>query len=93
MSENVTPLSEQKVSSASEETNPDPWVRTRLCFCDSDAETDCRFHSEKEKGWEQCPNTEAAKIGNKLGRWLWGRNPKFGKISAAADESLLEEAS
>ncbi len=73
-------------------TSPDPWVRTRMCFCDDNAPTDCRFHSQSEKGWEECPNTQLAKDGKKTGRWLWGRNPAFGKISAAAEESLLQEA-
>ncbi len=63
-----------------------------MCFCDADADTDCRYHSEKEKGWEQCPNTEAARAGRKLGRWLWARNPAFSKISAAAEESTQTEA-
>jgi hypothetical protein len=91
MYQNLTPSTETKSSSGNEEGSTDAWVRTRMCFCESNAETDCRFHSEKEKGWEQCPNTEAAKAGKKLGRWLWGRNPSFGKISAAAEESLLQE--
>lgn len=73
-------------------TNPDQWIRTRLCYCDAGAPTDCRFHSQQEKGWEECPNLSLAKAGKKLGRWLWARNPAFGKISAAAEESLMEEA-
>lgn len=71
---------------------PDAWIRTRMCFCDADASTDCRYHSQSEAGWEECPNTKLAEAGKKLGRWLWARNPNFNTISAAADESLLEEA-
>lgn len=92
MSETVTPLPEAQTSAANDGADTDAWVRTRMCFCFPDAETDCRFHSESEPGWEQCPGTEEARLGKRTGRWLWGRNPNFGKISAAADESLLEEA-
>lgn len=74
-----------------EVSSPDPWIRTRMCFCDVNAATDCRFHSESESGWEQCPNVNPALAGKKLGRWLWGRNPNFSKVSAAAEESLQEE--
>jgi hypothetical protein len=63
-----------------------------MCFCDTNAPTDCRFHGQDEKGWEECPNTKAAQLGQKLGRWLWARNPDFGRISPAAEESLLQEA-
>ena len=62
-----------------------------MCFCEPEAETDCRFHGQDEPGWEKCPNTEAAELGQKLGRWLWARNPNFGAVSAAAEESLQEE--
>lgn len=56
------------------------WARTRLCFCTDEALTDCRFHSSKEKGWEQCPNLELARKNSKVkGRWLWARNPMYGK--------------
>jgi hypothetical protein len=74
---------------AGESTNSDQWIKSRLCFCNDDAPTDCRFHSPKEAGWEQCPNTEAGRAGKAKGRWLWMRNPNFGKISEAAEESLL----
>jgi hypothetical protein len=58
----------------------DCWVRTRLCFCDKNAPTDCRFHSQKEKGWEECPNLAIAKKDKTIkGRWLWAHNPNYGK--------------
>ena len=68
----------------------DLWIRTRLCFCDKDSKTDCRFHSEKEPGWEECPNLEVAKKGKLPGRWLWAHNPNFGK--APAEEGQEDQA-
>jgi hypothetical protein len=56
------------------------WVKTRECFCPHNSETDCRFHSQKEPGWKTCPHTEAAKSDRSIkGRWLWSRNPMYGK--------------
>ncbi len=50
------------------------WVRTRMCFCQPADLTDCRFHSTKEKGWEECPRSkQAQKDSSLLGRWLWAR--------------------
>lgn len=67
----------------------DLWVRTRMCFCSPESETDCRFHSQEEKGWEQCPVTETAKKNHKiLGRWLWARNPRYGQ--APTEEEMVE---
>lgn len=47
----------------------DKWVRTKYCWCPDDADTDCRFHSRKEPGWETCPWER--KSGKGSGRWLW----------------------
>lgn len=70
----------------------DAWVRTRLCYCEFHAATDCRFHDEKEPGWEVCPSKEQSLKDNKsTGRWLWARNPNFGGISEAAGESTQVE--
>lgn len=67
------------------------WIRTRMCFCPHDAETDCRFHSVKEKGWEQCPHLESAKKDSKMkGRWLWARNPLYGKPLTEEEEKEQE---
>lgn len=81
----------KEVFDSGDKTTPDQWIRTRMCFCDTNAETDCRFHSTSEKGWEVCPNLSLAKAGSKLGRWLWARNPNYSKISPAAEESLKTE--
>ena len=68
------------------------WVRTRLCYCDKDAPTDCRFHSISEKGWETCPNTEHAQKSRLKGRWLWAHNPEFGKPPEESEISHVEIA-
>ncbi len=43
------------------------WAKTRYCACG-----ECRFHNEKELGWDKCPvpvsSPEYAK-----GHWLWVR--------------------
>lgn len=52
------------------------WVQTRLCYCPNDAETDCRFHSPSEPGWEKCPHPETEEY---RGRWLFAKNPNYGK--------------
>jgi hypothetical protein len=64
-------------------------IRTRMCFCSTDAETDCRFHSQKEVGWEECPSLELAKKNpNVKGRWLWARNPNYGKPPTEEEQKL-----
>ena len=47
----------------------DRWIRTKYCWCPPEAETDCRFHSTKEPGWETCPYE--FKHNKDKGRWLW----------------------
>jgi hypothetical protein len=47
----------------------DRWIRTKFCWCPPSAPTDCRFHSQKEPGWETCPYE--FKQGKDIGRWLW----------------------
>lgn len=48
-------------------------IRTKYCACKPDAETDCRFHSRNEPGWEICPEIQVKEqIGRlKSGRWLY----------------------
>lgn len=48
-------------------------IRTKYCACKPNAETDCRFHSRKESGWEICPEIQSKEqIGAlKSGRWLY----------------------
>lgn len=41
-------------------------ITTGYCGCPLNAETDCRFHSRSEPGWEKCPNEKFPK-----GRNLW----------------------
>lgn len=56
------------------------WVRTRKCYCPSEAPTDCRFHNPNELGWEVCPHTPDPKMKfPPKGLWLWARNPLYGK--------------
>ena len=64
----------------------DLWIRTKQCWCPDDAETDCRFHSEKLPGWEVCPHKppEYSKV---KGRWLWAHNPNYGKPPIAPLET------
>jgi hypothetical protein len=65
------------------------WIRTRLCFCPYDAPTDCRFHPVTKQGWENCPHLPAAQSNHSLkGRWLWARNPLYGK--PLTEEEQLE---
>ena len=46
-----------------------------MCFCQPTDPTDCRFHSTKEPGWEECPRLkQAQKDSSLLGRWLWARS-------------------
>lgn len=67
------------------------WVQTRMCYCPDNAETDCRFHSQEEKGWEKCPHTELSiKNRHVKGRWLWARNPVYGK-SVLPEETTTSE--
>jgi hypothetical protein len=47
----------------------DRWIRTKFCWCPPNADSDCRFHSTKEPGWETCPYE--FKQGKDTGRWLW----------------------
>lgn len=53
------------------------WVATRECWCSASAETDCRFHSVKEKGWEVCPSKP--QWGDAPGKMLYATNPLYGK--------------
>jgi len=65
------------------------WIRTRVCFCDVNSPTDCRFHDTSEKGWAECPNLHIAKKDkNMRGIWLWAHNPLYGK---PLTEEELEE--
>ena len=68
------------------------WVRTRLCYCEHDAITDCRFHPPTERGWDTCPNTEHAKKSKQKGRWLWAHNPNFGKPPEDSELTHVEVA-
>jgi hypothetical protein len=70
----------------------DLWVRTRMCFCRSNDFTDCRFHGVDEPGWATCPATHAAKKDkHMLGRWLWARNPNYGKNKRPVfNEEIIE---
>lgn len=67
------------------------WVHSRLCHCPDDAETDCRFHSPAKPGWEICPYADAQKAKRTDGRWLWKRNPLYGK-PLSEDEVTLTTA-
>jgi hypothetical protein len=55
------------------------WAKTRECFCDINAPTDCRFHPVTKPGWKKCPGEALAKSSKRIGRWLWARNPLYGK--------------
>lgn len=59
------------------------YIVTRLCWCATDAETDCRFHSVAEAGWSVCPakplQYEKKGYEGKEPRKLWIVNPDFGK--------------
>lgn len=72
----ASPESVEKASSlpenapvSSEEKPSGRWVRTRFCCCPLTAETDCRYHSPSEPGWETCPWEKRS--GRGPGRWLW----------------------
>lgn len=54
------------------------WVITKHCWCSSKAETDCRFHSRKEPGWETCPSKPHPDADESTGRKLWATHPRFG---------------
>ncbi len=69
------------------------WVRTRQCYCPDNAETDCRYHNVAEPGWEVCPFLAASQKDRKIrGRWLWARNPLYGKAPAVVEEVTEAEA-
>jgi hypothetical protein len=73
-------------------------IRTKYCACSSYAETDCRFHSRTEPGWEVCPEiSEASQIGNlKNGRWLYvttGEPLNQDDPTEAQDKALEERLS
>jgi hypothetical protein len=64
------------------------WAPTRICHCPNDAATDCRFHSPEKEGWEVCPYADPAKAKRTEGRWLWARNPLYGKPLTEDEVSL-----
>lgn len=69
------------------------WIRTRLCFCPFNAATDCRFHPITKSGWETCPHLPAAQNNQSLqGRWLWARNPMYGKPLTEEEQLENKEA-
>lgn len=61
------------VANSAEPPPPGPIaIRTRYCACSYNSETDCRFHSRTEPGWEVCPELGEQIVGAaKNGRWLW----------------------
>lgn len=61
------------------------WDKTRLCACNY-----CRFHSEKEPGWERCPDLD--KKGAKP-KWLWVKNNSNAVDLEARDRQYLKEQS
>jgi hypothetical protein len=73
-------------------------IRTKYCACSSYGETDCRFHSRLEPGWEVCPEiTEASQIGTlKNGRWLYittGEPVNQDDPTEAQDKALADRLS
>lgn len=69
------------------------WVKTRKCYCPSNAETDCRFHSPEKAGWEKCPHSPDPKMKfPPKGFWLWARNPMYGKPLTEDEKAELEAA-
>jgi len=89
-SKHVSPIGEAYGSSPlMDRYGQDLQIRTRMCFCPNHLPTDCRFHGTDEKGWEECPFTEQAKVYKNIkGRWLWARNPLYGK-SPNGEESVV----
>lgn len=70
----------------------DLWIRTRQCSCPDDLITDCRFHSQTEPGWEVCPNLALAKKDKTMKtRWLWARNPRYGKPPTEQEQAEYDE--
>ena len=65
---------------------------TRQCYCPDEAETDCRFHSPTEPGWQTCPYSPGRKVGGKLTPvQLFGLNADFGhakKDVVVSDQAL-----
>lgn len=87
------PIENETATPLTDRHGRDLWVRSRMCFCPDDATTDCRFHNQKEKGWQECPHLELAKKNKHLkGRWLWTRNPLYGKPLTEEEKSANEEA-
>lgn len=64
------------------------WIHTRTCYCLPN-EDECRMHSDKEPGWESCPNEQFKRT--RKARKLWALNPEFGKPIPVEEESSKDE--
>lgn len=67
---------------AGSKRRPDQWIKTRDCWCN-----ECRFHSETEPGWEECPGKHV--VGAKRIS-LWATNPEY--IRGLTDDDLRVQA-
>jgi len=68
--------------SGSSRRRPDQWIKTRDCWCN-----ECRFHSQTEPGWEECPGKHV--VGAKRIS-LWATNPEY--IRGLTDDDLRVQA-
>jgi hypothetical protein len=67
----VSPIPAKEIVEAqpTQRKKGDKWVRTRKCWCPTNAATDCRYHSTAEPGWLNCPYEN--KSDKSVGKWLW----------------------
>ena len=75
------------------------YIVTRLCWCTSTSETDCRYHNQADPGWEVCPQKplqyDRPGYEGLQPKKLWIVNPDFQKprdSNEQAEEPEVAEA-